>query len=363
MKMSSDQSTINTRSNLSPAAAPFCLSKQVQKNQQKPESSLSVTAVPFFSCPNGLIKPCSGEDETGLVDSSDQCGERLITIRSVFSLSGGVCLPARLSGALLPLAAVRHSFPLATGLHFLHQAQLVSVTQIRSFLPSTQDTETVELGQANLCLPDDVSEYFVTEESNPQFMRSVEEIHEELALSIPLLEKDIARSVNELKYIGGFFNEYLSKVMSDVETTAAKLTNVEKLAMYVKEFDEWRAKVLLVECAVHEVENQTETALSPEYSSMSELFTGSMNYMEQQLHSVTQAQERNEINVESEKEVSVGSVDKFENVEYNTHHKKATEKAARSMSSPLPATAPDIGGSDPPIVSIRLKPKCVRCVE
>jgi hypothetical protein len=72
-------------------------------------------------------------------------------------------------------------------------------------------------------------------------MRSVEEIHDELALSVPLLKKDIARSVNELKYIGGFFNEYLSKVMSDVETTAAKLKNVEKLAMYVKEFDEWRA--------------------------------------------------------------------------------------------------------------------------
>ena len=200
----------------------------------------------------------------------------------------------------------------------------------------------------------------MTEESNPQFIRSVEEIHDELALSVPLLKKNIARSVNELKYIGGFFNDYLSKVMSDVETTAAKLTNVEKLAMYVKEFDEWRANVLLVE---YEVDNQTETALSSEYSSMSELFTDSVSYMKQQLHSVTQAQDRNEINVESEKEVSVGSVDKFENVEYNTHHKKATEKAARSMSSSLPATAPDIGGSDPPIVSIRLKPKCVRCVE
>jgi len=304
--MSSVQSSINTRSNLSPAAAPFCFSKQVQKNQQKLESSLSVTAVPFFSCPNGMIKPFNGEDETAPVDSIDQRGERLITIRSVFSLSGGVCLPARLSAAQLPLAAVRHSFPLATGLHFLHQAELVSVTQIRSFLPSTHDTGALELGQANLCLPDDVSEYFVTEESNPKFMRSVEEIHDELALSVPLLKKDIARSVNELKYIGGFFNEYLSKVMSDVETTAAKLTNVEKLAMYVKEFDEWRANVLLVE---YEVDNQTETALSSEYSSMSELFTDSVSYMKQQLHSVTQAQERNKINVESVKEVFAGSVD------------------------------------------------------
>lgn len=363
--MSSVQSTINTRSNLSPAAAPFCLSKQVQKNQEKLGSSLSITAIPFFSCPNGLTKPCSGEDETAPVDSFNQRGERLITIRSVFSLSGGVCLPARLSAALLPLAAVRHSFPLATGLHFIHQAQLVSVTQIRSFLPSTHDTGAIELGQANLCLPDDVSEYFVTEDSNPQFMRSVEEIHDELALSIPLLKKDIARSVNELKYIGGFFNEYLSKVMSDVETTTAKLTNVEKLAIYVKEFDEWRVKGSLVEYAVHEVENQTETALSSEYPSLSEFFTDSVSYMEQQLHSATQAQERSEKYIESEKEVSVGSVEKLETVEYGTNHKKATEKAGSSMSSPLAATDPDseIGGSDPPIVSIRLKPKCVRRVE
>ena len=86
--MSSVQSSINTRSNLSPAAAPFCFSKQVQKNQQKLESSLSVTAVPFFSCPNGMIKPFNGEDETAPVDSIDHRGERLITIRSVFSLSG-----------------------------------------------------------------------------------------------------------------------------------------------------------------------------------------------------------------------------------------------------------------------------------